>query len=320
MDSGPLDVWCNRSFDDASHAELLRGLGPHRLSLAHAGAAGGSGLAEADVAFGQPPVGPALASPRLRWVHLTSAGYTAFDEPATGAGFSAGGKALTTSSAVYAEPCAQHVLALMLAEARKLPLAMRHMLGDRAWAREISRSTARLVGPKTVVLLVGYGSIGARLRELLAPLGPEVIGVRRRPRGDEPLPVFPISALDGLLPRADHVVDLLPANGETQHLFDAARFARMKPGALFYNIGRGSTVVQADLAAALQSGRLGGALLDVTDPEPLPPGHPFWGAPNLVVTPHAAGGHAGEDAHLVSHFLENLRRFERGAPLLDRVF
>jgi phosphoglycerate dehydrogenase-like enzyme len=93
----------------------------------------------------------------------------------------------------------------------------------------------------------------------------------------------------------------------------------MRKGAIFYNIGRGNTVDQAALLTALQGGHLGAALLDVTEPEPLPPDHPLWSLPNCVITPHMAGGHSSEQERLVDHFLENLRRFERGEPLHDRV-
>jgi phosphoglycerate dehydrogenase-like enzyme len=93
----------------------------------------------------------------------------------------------------------------------------------------------------------------------------------------------------------------------------------MKPGAIFYNIGRGTTVNQASLLDALRSGHLKAAWLDVTEPEPLPDNHPLWAEPNCFITPHIAGGQTGEARTLVRHFLQNLQRFVRGEPLLDRV-
>jgi phosphoglycerate dehydrogenase-like enzyme len=125
--------------------------------------------------------------------------------------------------------------------------------------------------------------------------------------------------LNDALGRADHVVNILPDNASTRGYFSAARLARMKPGARFYNIGRGTTVDQGALIAFLESGHLASACLDVTDPEPLPPDHPLWTAPNCFLTPHSAGGHANEDERLVRHFLSNLAAFERGEPLADRV-
>jgi phosphoglycerate dehydrogenase-like enzyme len=93
----------------------------------------------------------------------------------------------------------------------------------------------------------------------------------------------------------------------------------MKRGAIFYNIGRGMTVDQEALVAALQSGQLGGACLDVTDPEPLPTDHPLWTAPNCLITPHTAGGQRFEKRVIVDHFLGNLRRFLAGEPLIDTI-
>ena len=114
------------------------------------------------------------------------------------------------------------------------------------------------------------------------------------------------------------MIDLLPANEETTRLFDRRRFQAMKPGAVFYNIGRGTTVDQDALLDALRSGPLRAAYLDVTDPEPLPSDHPLWTTPNCVIT-HTAGGHSDEWNRLVEHFLANLRRHDAGQPLLDRV-
>ena len=125
--------------------------------------------------------------------------------------------------------------------------------------------------------------------------------------------------LPAALAEADHVVNILPESAATKRFFDQARFARLKPGAVFYNIGRGATVDQDALLGALRSGRIGAAWLDVTDPEPLPDTHPLWAEPNCFITPHVAGGHTGEACTLVRHFLENLERFTQGEALVDRV-
>ena len=122
------------------------------------------------------------------------------------------------------------------------------------------------------------------------------------------------------LAEADHVIDLLPGIASTAGYFTAQRFATFKPGAIFYNVGRGTTVDQTALLEALSSGRLEAALLDVTDPEPLPPDHPLWQAPNCIITPHTAGGHHDEGDRLVDHFITNLARYERGEPVKDRAF
>jgi len=277
-------------------------------------------LAEADVAFGQPAPAQLLDLPRLRWLHLSSAGYDPYDRPDVRAALAARGTRLTKSSLVYDEPCAEHVLAFLLAHARRLPEALANQLGARAWPQHALRARARVLAGQSVVL-AGMGTIARRLVELLAPFGVTVTGLRRRVVGDEPAPTFAwgSSEADAALARADVVVDLLPGGAGTARAFDAARLAALKPGAVFVNIGRGSTVDQAALAAVLAAGRLAAAYLDVTDPEPLPPAHPLWAAPNCVVTPHAAGGDADEGARLVEHFLENLERFTSGRPLLDEV-
>src|SRR5207249_11111666 len=158
-----------------------------------------------------------------------------------------------------------------------------------------------------------------RLAELLAPFHMDLIGARRSPRGDEPIRIVPISQIDEYLGRADHVIDVLPGGEGARHFFSADRLARMQRSATFYNVGRGETVDQEALVAALQAGHLAGAYLDVTTPEPLPPEHPLWRAPNCWITPHIAGGQQHEMSRLVEHFLENLYRFEQSRPLRNRV-
>jgi phosphoglycerate dehydrogenase-like enzyme len=325
MTTGPLTVWCNLGCDEPSRALLESGVRPHRLLWADDCTATNTPLGKpdaqlvhADIAFGQPEADQAVGFSRLAWIHLSSAGYTSFDTRAIRATLGGRDARVTSSSGVYAEPCAQHALSLMLAEARQLPQARADQLGAHAWPKlELRGRSFLLRGQK--VLLVGYGSIARRLFELCAPFRFDVTAVRRRPRGDEPLPVRLIGELDRLLATADHVFDLLPASEETTRLFDGGRFAAMKRGAVFYNIGRGTTVDQTALGQALRSGHLRAAYLDVTDPEPLPPADPLWTAPNCVITPHTAGGHDNEWVRLVEHFLTNLRRHDAGQPLLDRV-
>ncbi len=324
MTSATLTVWSNLRLPDRAHAALAAGLGAHRLVRAleltehnHPVGRPDPRLAEADVAFGQPEAEQCVACGRLLWVQLTSAGYTAFAGEDVREGLITRGVPVTSSSAVYDEPCAQHALAFLLAQARQLPRSLRGPAAQ-AWDRVPTRAASFLLAKQTV-LLVGYGAIARRLAELLAPFGVAVLGFRRRPRGDEPIRVLPVAELDRWLPGADFVVDILPAAADTVEFFGPARFALMKPGATFVNIGRGATVDQEALAAALR-GRLGAAYLDVTTPEPLPPGHPLWDQPNCFITPHVAGGHGDEYDRLVAHFLDNLGRFLGGHPLAGRVY
>ncbi len=275
-------------------------------------------FATVDVAFGQPDTQAVQEASRLKWIHVSSSGITRYDNPEFRA-LAAGRKILVSNSAgVYDEACAVHVLSFMLAQARKLPRALKTRTagGTNTW--HALRSASSTLNGDTV-LIVGYGAIGKRLAQFLRPLGVKLIAYRRKPRGDEGLPVITGDQLQPALAEADHIVNILPESGETRRFFDRARFSSFKPGAIFYNIGRGATVDQDALLEALRSRRLGAAWLDVTDPEPLPDGHPLWAEPNCFITPHVAGGHTDETKALVRHFLTNLDRFVRGESLVDRV-
>ena len=321
MAANPLTIWCDLTMGEAALAKLREATADHRLLLATEAAdkaEASAWLDDADVAFGQPDADRAARAPRLRWVHLSSAGYTTYDRDAIRAGFAGRGALLTNSSAVYAEPCAEHVLAFMLADARQLARSIRHQAGDRAWTQGPTRAASVLLRGQTVAL-VGFGAIGRRLAELLAPFAADVVAVRHAARGDETVRTVSAAALETVLAVADHVIDLLPARADTARFFDARRFAQCRRGAVFYNVGRGSTVDQDALRAALDTEHLRAAYLDVTDPEPLPVDHPLWSTRGCVITPHSAGGHAGEDARLVAHFLTNLERYRSGQPLLDRI-
>jgi phosphoglycerate dehydrogenase-like enzyme len=275
-------------------------------------------LAEADIAYGQPDPDDVMKSPRLKWVAISTAGYTRYDRADFRTTMKQRGTLVTNASEVFADPCAQQVLAGMLALARNLPAQLRNQDGPREWRYFEDRYTNRVLTGQSVLLL-GFGTIGRRLAQLLAPFGGRVRAFRRTPRGDEGVEIVTEAGLDAALAAADHVVDLLPESTATRDFMTAARFSQMKPGARFYNIGRGTTVDQAALIAALESGRLGGACLDVMEPEPLPPAHPLWRAPNCFITCHIGGGTGDQDEKLVRHFLENLQRFRRGEPLVDRI-
>ena len=316
--SAPLTIWCGDTFPPRALGLLHEGTARHRIVLPQRGASSTAVLAEADVAFGQPDPDVVRDSARLRWAHLTSAGYTRYDRDDVRDALRGRGAFLTNSSHVYDEPCAQHALAMMLALARQLPQCGEDQRTDRGWRTGERRRDSFLLGGQSVLLL-GFGAIARRLVELLAPFGMDIVASRRVARGDEGIPIVGEAGVDDALTAANHVINLLPDNVSTRGYVSAARLERMKPGARFYNLGRGTTVDQDALLAALRSGRLALAYLDVTDPEPLPPDHPLWTAPNCFITPHTAGGHAGEHERLVRHFLSNLAAFERGEPLADRV-
>lgn len=275
-------------------------------------------FATADIAFGQPEPQAIAEADRLKWIHISTSGITRYDNPQFRALMAERKIPLSNSASVYNEACAVHALSFMTAQARRLPQALKSHAasGTKEW-HQLRGSCNTLRGE--TVLILGYGAIGKRLAELLHPFAAKVVAYRRKPRGDEGVPVITETQLPAALGEADHVVNIFPDSPETRGFFDTARFAMMKSGAVFYNIGRGTTVVQDALRESLRSGRIGAAWLDVTEPEPLPEEHPLRKEPNCSITPHIAGGHAGEAKTLVRHFVKNFERFVKGEPLLDRV-
>jgi len=277
-----------------------------------------SQFAPADVVFGQPDPAAIASSDRVKWVHISSAGITRYDNPEFRALMAARGIPVTNSSSVFFNACAVHALSFMLAQARLLPRALTVRAESDTDLWDELRGSCRTLKGETA-LIVGFGAIGRRLAELLQPFGINILACRRQPRGDETVPMVREEDLTSTLGKADHVVNILPCSPDTLRFFDRARFSAMKPGVIFYNIGRGATVDQEALLAMLRSGHLRAAWLDVSDPEPLPDGHPLLAAPNCFITPHIAGGQPQEYKALVRHFLDNLERFARGDMLADRV-
>jgi phosphoglycerate dehydrogenase-like enzyme len=320
-----LTLWCNAKFSDADMALLVDGTREHTLvfstdasaSVLDAGRPDPQ-LTGADVAFGQPDAMQCLASSRLRWVEVTTAGYTRYDTPEFREQFRSRGAILSNVSEVFADPCAQHVLAMMLALGRQLLPSYRDQLTDRSWHYTERRYESRLLTGESVLML-GFGAIGRRLAELLSPFGMTVTAVRRQTRSERGVRIIPEELVSTALGEADHVVNILPDNASTRNYVNARRLACCKRGARFYNVGRGSTVDERALLEALRSGRIGAAYLDVFETEPLPPDSPFWEVPNCFVTPHTAGGRHDQDTRIVKHFLRNLDAFQRGGPLVDRV-
>ena len=164
------------------------------------------------------------------------------------------------------------------------------------------------------VLLVGHGSIGQEIERMLAPFSVELTRVARTAREG----VHAVSELDSLLPQAEIVILILPSTDESLHLIDSRRLALMRQGALLVNAARGPVVDTDALVAALESGRIRAAL-DVTDPEPLPDGHPLWSCPNLLLTPHVAGSSPQFGPRAVKVAMDELRRYMNGEPLRNVV-
>ena len=256
------------------------------------------------------------AAPRIEWLHQRGAGI----DRIAGPGLVQSGIVVTNGSGNHAPNIAEHVLGLMLAFARQLPALIRAQQAAQ-WKPPRAEQLFELSGQTLAV--VGAGSIGRALGVRAAALGLRVLGVRRSARAEEDVPGFTrivgIEGLDEVLAEADHVAIALPLTDETRGLFSAARLARMKPGAHLYNVGRGGLVDHAALLDALHSGRLAGAGLDVTDPEPLPADSPLWHAPGVIVTAHSSGNTPHSFERYRALLLENLGRWSRGEPLLNVV-
>ncbi|MEO5714623.1 MAG: D-2-hydroxyacid dehydrogenase [Luteolibacter sp.] len=304
---------------------LLDGSAPHELIFPAKAVASVLGKPEpdpafalADIAFGQPDVESIRNSENLKWLHISTAGFTRYDTPEFRALAAGRGLIVTNSSSVYAAACAEHVFAFMLAQSRLLPaaLASQSASGSEEWFA-LRANSVSLRGQHVVIL--GFGGIATELVELLAPFDMKITAMRRQPRGDEGFPTVTTEDLPAALATADHVINILPDNVASQNFINAERFAQMKPGVVFHNIGRGTTVDQDALSAALHSRHVSAAWLDVTEPEPLPADHPLRHAPNCFITPHIAGGHRGESQTLIRHFLRNLKNYQEGTELLDRI-
>jgi phosphoglycerate dehydrogenase-like enzyme len=254
-----------------------------------------------DRPFGTEPI-PRLSGVRV--VQTLTAGYDHL------AGLLPGGITLCTARGLHDASTAEHALALILAAQRELPRWVRAQDEGR-WEHAHTRS---LAGSR--VLIVGYGSIGLALDARLRACEAETVRVARRPRPDEQ--VLSVADLDRLLPTADIVVLVTPLSAETRGLLDARRLALLPDGALVVNVGRGQVLDTSAMLAETTSGRLRAAL-DVTDPEPLPPGHPLWHSPETIITPHVAGGAAAFYPRAMDFIVQQVRRFAAGEPLRNVV-
>ena len=238
------------------------------------------------------------ANPQLEWVQLPFAGVDAFAEiirrPIR----------FTSAKGSYREPVAEHALALSLALMRIIPERVRAQTWGRRFADSLYDSN---------VLIFGGGGITEELIQLLAPFRAEITVVRNKP---VPLAgaaqTVSFENLDSHLRQADLVILAAALTQQTTHLFDAGKFALMKQTAYLVNVARGPMVVTDDLVEALASGVIAGAAVDVTDPEPLPDGHPLWSAPNVIITPHTADTRAQVVRLFSQRIQENVRAFASG--------
>jgi phosphoglycerate dehydrogenase-like enzyme len=256
---------------------------------------------------------------RLRWVQSPAVGVGSLMFPE----LLASPVMITSARGIRARSIAEHVIGVTLALARRLPVAMRAQREHR-WAQD------ELEGPASGVRsldglrmgIVGLGSIGMEIVRLATPFGIRVSAIRRRAQNPPPAGVDEVLAPDGLaavLGRSDVVVLAVPHTPETKQIVGRAELHRMKRGACLINIARGKLIDDVAVIEALKDGRLGGAALDVFTREPLDAASPYWDLANVIITPHTAGAMQDYWTPLVALFSDNLRRFERGEPLLNVV-
>jgi D-2-hydroxyacid dehydrogenase (NADP+) len=302
------------------HAERITAITPRSHTIIYSGDEPLSDeiLSTVDIAFFSSDVWPErsrgmvlsiLNAPRLKWLHTFSAGV---DSPFF-IQLMERGVRLTNSSGATASPIAQTAILYMLALSRNVRAWIRHQ-DKREWERH---SFVELDGSRLAV--IGMGPIGEEIARLGVAMNMSVEAIRRTPSGKEPCPTFRFDQLNNVVSRADWVVVALPLTPDTKQLFNKSLFAIMQQGTYFVNVGRGELVDESALIAALQSGHLGGAALDVFETEPLSTDSPLWGMDNVIITPHSSGASQSSGLRAEEIFIENLAAYIAGTSLRNEV-
>ena len=297
------------------HKELLAGNAPHADFTYCLNADLNKDMVQnAEVIVGNVPIDMLKGTDKLKWLQLNSAGTDGY----TADGVLPKGAVLTNATGAYGLAISEHMLGALLCMMKKLYLyeddQRNHIWSDHGHVTSIW-------GSKTLV--VGFGNIGCEFAMKMHALGSSVTGIRRT-QAEKPEYLEGLYQMDKLkecLKDADIVATCLPGTKETYKVFDKEAFAAMKPGAFFINVGRGNAVDSDALADALNSGHLGGASIDVTDPEPLPKDHPLWDAKNLLITPHVSGFyHLPETFEKIIRITaRNFDNYEHGRTLENEV-
>ena len=268
---------------------------------------------EAAITYGVPPVPRLAEATGLRWVQLVSAGVP--QELCPGA--RARGITVTNLAGLYGPSIAEHALCLMTMLARNLHVVLRNQ-GERRWDRDVAKTMTDLHG-KTLAV-VGLGDIGRHIARLARAYGMRVVGCCRRGRPTADVDqVYPLAELHAMLAEADVVAVAAPLTAATEGMLGPAEFGAMKRGVLYVNVSRGGVAQEAALLAALAGGQVAAAGLDVYASEPLPPEHPLWALPQVVVSPHYCGETVNGSALPAERFARNLRNWGAGRPLEGMV-
>ncbi len=277
-------------------------------------------LAAAEVLYTTGPLPERSTVPRLKWVQVHSAGVDhivgnpLFHAPGSETD---GAVQLTTASGVHAINIAEYIVMMMLALAHKLPLAF-HYSSRAEWGDRGLFMPRELHGATTGI--IGYGAIGRQTAKLCRALGMRVYAMRRRAaEPQDGVTFFERGRLRDMLADCDYIALTLPLTAESRHLINADMLAAMKSTAFLVNIARGDIVDEAAMIAALQSGRLAGAALDVFSREPLPLDSPLWRMDNVILTPHIAGITPSYGRRAAELFVDNLQRYIAGNPLMNKV-
>jgi len=252
-------------------------------------------------------------APRLRWIHSASAGV----DRVTTSAVRERGLTVTNARGVFSKPIAEYVVMMALAIARRLPQLL-ELQRERTWQPLRGRELSELT-----IGIVGYGDIGKEVARLLEPFGCRVIATRRHPdRGPgegSRVEMYGLDQLNEVLRQSDIVVVAAPLTDETAGLIGAEQLGEMRETAWLINIARGRLIDELALRRALESGWIGGAVLDVFSEEPLSPESPLYRTPNLIITPHTSWASNRVAERTVDLFVENLKRDRAGAPLRNVV-
>jgi phosphoglycerate dehydrogenase-like enzyme len=288
------------------------------IVLVGSGEEAATAVADAQVLMGYCEEAIVARGPELHWIQVYWAGV---EDCVAAPSLRHGDKVLTNGQRIGSPALAEHSIALMMALVRALDVYHANQLKG-SWQRDIgmARNDFMELAGRTV-LVVGLGGIGTETAKRAHGLGMRVIATRGSSReGPDYVDYVGLSGeVTELARQADVVINTAPLTDETRGMFNATFFQAMKPTAYFISVGRGASTVTDDLIAALEKGEIAGAGLDVTDPEPLPEGHPLWTTPRVIISPHTAGRSDKGRERLFLMVRENLRRYVAGEPLLSVV-